>query len=56
MGYRRIARRRVLQGGLAGIAALSPVSLPFIGARKAMADTAPDTFRMPAAGTSTFWR
>lgn len=43
MKPRRIARRRVLQVGLGGIAALGPLPLPLIGARRAMADTAPET-------------
>ena len=43
MTTRRIARRRVLQAGLGGIAAVGPLPLSMIGARSAMADTAPDT-------------
>src|SRR5260370_37099034 len=43
MATRRMARRRVLQAGLGGIAALGPLPLSMIGARKAMADTAPET-------------
>src|SRR5438874_7283648 len=43
MTTRRIRRRRVLQAGVAGIAALSSFPLPIIGARRAMADTAPET-------------
>src|ERR1700674_1138545 len=38
-----VARRRVLQAGLGGIAALGPFTLSLIGARRAMADTAPET-------------
>ena len=39
----RIERRRILQTGLAGIAALGPLPLATIGARRAMADTVPET-------------
>ena len=43
MGAGRIGRRRVLQTGLGGMAALGSLPLPLIGARDAMADNAPDT-------------
>src|SRR5579864_9322384 len=43
MTPRRIGRRRILQAGVAGIATLGPLPLPMIGARTAMADTAPET-------------
>ena len=39
----RIERRRILQAGLAGIAALGPLPLATIGARRAMADIVPET-------------
>ena len=39
----RIRRRRILQAGLAGIATFGPLPLATIGARKAMADIAPET-------------
>jgi 6-phosphogluconolactonase len=39
----RIERRRILQSGLAGIAALGPLPVAMIGARRAMADAVPET-------------
>jgi hypothetical protein len=39
----RIERRRILQSGLAGIAAVGPLPIVAIGARRAMADTVPET-------------
>src|SRR5579864_5008008 len=38
-----IARRRILQAGVAGAAALGPLAIPIIGGRRAMADTGPET-------------
>ncbi len=43
MSKTRIARRRVLQAGVGGIAALGGGSLPIIAARRALADTGPET-------------